>query len=97
MEWKEVASWLWALFLALFGLGYRAHNARIQRLEDRVDQATPIEEHRALQAKVREDIKDLHAKIEKQGTDHREAMDRGFREVRERLDKLLDRQQRDGG
>lgn len=97
MEWKEIAMWALGVVLSLFGLGYRSHSSRLGRLETRVDQATPIEEHRALQAKVREDIKDLHAKIEKQGEDHRTAMDRGFREVRERLDKLLDRQQRDGG
>lgn len=97
MEWKEIAMWALGAVLSLFGLGYRSHSSRLSRLEDRVGQATPIEEHRALQSKVREDIKDLHKKIEKQGEDHRSAMDRGFREVRERLDKLLDRQQRDGG
>lgn len=88
MEWKDIAQYVWVLFVTVFGFMLKAGSNKLNALDkDKLDKHDyEIDRHefrddmRQLSIRVREDVKDLHKKIES-----------GQKENREQLGKILDK------
>lgn len=91
--WKEAAKWLWTVFMAAGAWIFNKQDSRIKNLEDSMYTKSSAKERQGEIDKVledrRQDVIQLHAKIEKESdkTDDRfdklsSAMHAGFSEIK---------------